>query len=122
MTIEIMTIDDYFKGYQDARDLFEVVKQAIDSIGASSIHASKSQVAFRRRRNFAVVWIPARYLKPPVAPLVLTLSFPRRIPSPRWKEVTRVAPQRFTHHLELNVPADVDAEVKGWLAEAWQDA
>jgi hypothetical protein len=117
-----MTIDDYFSGYPVARSLFEVVKQEIDALGGASIRASKSQVAFRGRKNFAVVWVPAKYLEPPVAPLVLTFSFPRRVASARWKEVTQVAPRRFTHHLELHEAGDLDAEVREWLRRARQDA
>jgi hypothetical protein len=52
------------------------------------------------------------------APLVLTLSFPYRHGSPRWKEIVEPAPGRFTHHLELYSTADIDDEVTGWLRDA----
>jgi hypothetical protein len=29
---------------------------------------------------------------------------------------------RFNHHLELRALADIDAEVEGWLREAWETA
>jgi hypothetical protein len=29
---------------------------------------------------------------------------------------------RFTHHLELREPDEVDEEVAGWLREAWEAA
>jgi hypothetical protein len=53
---------------------------------------------------------------------VLTLSFRRRDRSRRWKEIVEPAPGRFTHHLELFSPAEVDAEVRGWLRKAWTGA
>jgi hypothetical protein len=117
-----MTVDEYFAGYSESKQIFDAVATAIASIGEASVRPSKSQVAFRRRKNFAIAWVPAKYLKPPVAPLVLTLSFPTRVASKRWKQVSAVAPRRFTHHLELHQPSEVDAEVRSWLRRAWQDA
>jgi len=83
---------------------------------------TKSQVAFRRRRAFAWAWMPGAYLRGNYAPLVLTLSFRQREPSPRWKEVVEHYPGRFTHHLELRSTAEIDDEVRAWLQEAWSAA
>lgn len=116
-----MTPEEYFDGHQDSARLFEVVKRAIAAIGPAEICASKSQIAFRRRVNFAFVWIPALYLERG-APLVLTVGLRRRSHSPRWKQVVEPSPGHFTHHLELREPDDVDAEVRGWLREAWEQA
>lgn len=70
-----------------------------------------------------MVWMPGRYLqRQDVAPLVLTLSLAKKDNSPRWKEVVRVAPNRFTHHLELHRLEDIDAQVKAWLQQAWESA
>ena len=80
---------------------------------------TRSQIAFRRRVAFAWVWIPARYLRAHVVPLVLTLSFRHRDASPRWKEIVEPTPGRFTHHLELYAVTDIDDEVRDWLRNAW---
>lgn len=117
------TIDDFFRGRDASRRLFDALSRRIQRLGESTIRVSKSQVAFRRRKNFAVVWVPAQYLKGgTTAPLVLTLAFGKRDPSPRWKEITKIAPGRFTHHLELHWPKDVDEEVGRWLLVAWKAA
>ncbi len=39
-----------------------------------------------------------------------------------WTQVVEPAPGRFTHHLELRSPADIDEEVRSWLEEAWTEA
>lgn len=83
---------------------------------------SKSQIAFRRRRNFALVWMPKMYLKREAAPLVLTILASQRLKSRRWKEVVEPSGGRFTHHLELYDAGDVDAEVDQWLRAAWDEA
>lgn len=117
-----MTLDEYFEGYDESRRLFESLRGVIQSIGTAEIRVTKSQIAFRRRKAFVWVWIPGKYLRGQVAPLVLTLSLPYEDASPRWKEIVGPAPGRFTHHLELYSTSDIDDEVRGWLQEAWTKA
>ena len=115
-----MTPDEFFAGQEQSQQLFEAVRQEIESLGENSLRVTKSQIAFRRRRGFAWVWMPGMYLKRETPPLVLTLSLPRRDGSPRWKEIVEPYPGRFTHHLELYDPADIDEDVRSWLREAWE--
>jgi hypothetical protein len=117
-----MTLDEYFAGQDESRKVFEAVRRVIESIGPAEVRVSKSQVSFRRRTAFVWVWMPGQYLRRKVAPLVLTLGFRRRDASPRWKQVVEPAPGRFTHHLELYSPADIDDEVRAWLEDAWAEA
>ncbi len=117
-----MTLDEFFHGYDESRPLFDVLRDMLDSIGPTEMRISKSQIAFWRRKAVARVWIPARYLKRNVAPLVLTLGFDHRDPSERWKEIVEPAQGRFTHHLELDSIEDVDEQVRDWLQRAWIEA
>jgi hypothetical protein len=114
-----MTLEEFFAGQDASRQLFEAVRRAVEAIGPAELRIGKSQVSFRRRVAFAWVWRPGQYLRGKTAPLVLTLSFRRRDASPRWKEIVEPAPGRFTHHLELYASADIDAQVRGWLQDAW---
>ncbi|MCW5658479.1 MAG: hypothetical protein KIT60_12310 [Burkholderiaceae bacterium] len=117
-----MTLDEFFGDDLVARRLFDALAKEVARFGSANIRVSKSQVAFRRKKNVAVVWMPGSYLERPSAPLVLTLSFPKRDDSPRWKEVTQISASRFTHHLELHEVKDINAQVKGWLHAAWEAA
>jgi predicted transport protein len=117
-----MTLDDFFGEEKVSRSLFDALASEISRFGRASIRVSKSQIAFRRRKNVAVVWMPRMYLENQGAPLVLTLSFEWKDDSPRWKEVTQVSPGRFTHHLELHRLKDIDPQVKDWLHAAWEAA
>jgi hypothetical protein len=117
-----VTPDEYFSGWDESRHLFDTLRAAIESLGASEMRVTNSQVAFRRRRTFAWVWVPDRYLHGRHAPLVLTLSFAQRDDSERWKQIVEPAPGRFTHHLELNAASEIDDEVRSWLQEAWEAA
>lgn len=80
-----MTPEEFFAGKPLPQLLFARIRQIVDDIGPASIRLSKSQIAFRRRRAFAWVWMPDRYLHGQTAPLVLSMSLPWRDPSPRWK-------------------------------------
>jgi len=117
-----MTLDEYFDGRDGSQRVFNAVQAAIDELGPTELRVTKSQVAFRRRVGFAWAWIPEMYLTGEVAPLVLSVSLRRRDDSERWKEVVEPYQGRFMHHLELRDPGEVDAQVRGWLAEAWESA
>lgn len=117
-----MTLDEYFEGKVEARQLFEALRERIEALGTVEVRVTKSQVAFHRRRAFAWAWIPGKNLHGRGAALVLTLSLPHRDPSPRWKEIVEPVHGRFTHHLELWSAGDMDNDIRAWLQEAWTHA
>lgn len=117
-----MTPGEYFEGKEPSRQLFDCLRDVIESLGTAEVRVTKSQVAFRRRQTFALVWIPGKYLRGNSAPLVPTISLHHRDSSPRWKEIVVAAPGRFTHHLELWAMGEIDDEVHGWLQAAWVEA
>src|SRR5512143_4028162 len=106
-------------GQDRAKQLFETLRASVDAIGTTELRVTKSQIAFYRRKAFAWVWTPGKYLRGKSAPLVLTLAFRSKNTSSRWKEIVEPAPGRFTHHLELYATNDIDDEVCDWLREAW---
>ncbi len=119
---DTVSLDEFFAGKPESRRIFDALKEVVDAIGSAEVRVSKSQVAFARRRVFARAWVPGRYLGESHAPLVLTLGFRHRDPSPRWKQIVGPAPGRFTHHLELRSADEIDGEVRAWLREAWEAA
>lgn len=117
-----MTLDKFFGDNLLSKRLFDVIRELVESLGDVDIRVTKSQIAFRRRRAFAWVWMPGQYLTGNVAPLVLTVSLPWRDASPRWKEIVEPSPGRFTHHVELFEVSDIDPQVSAWLRQAWEVA
>jgi hypothetical protein len=113
-----MQPEEFFAGRPGALAVFERVRSVLDGLGPVEVRASKSQVAFRRRRGFAYLWLPGRYLSKPAAEVVLSIALGRHDPSGRFKEVAHPAPAEWMHHLELHDAGDVDDEVVGWLREA----
>ncbi|RAX49087.1 hypothetical protein DQ353_12245 [Arthrobacter sp. AQ5-05] len=120
---EQIPLEQYFAASdQRSREIFDLVRAAIESIGICEMRVAKSQVEFRRRAGFAWTWMPAKYLRGNVAPLVLTIMLNRRDDSPRWKEIVEPRPGRFTHHLEIRSREDLDGDVLNWIREAWCQA
>jgi hypothetical protein len=118
-----MTPADVLGSTGPGANAYAAVTRLLDGIGPYSVRPTKSQVAFRRRRGFAYLWRPGRYLRNPAAEVVLSIALPAADPSGRWKEVNQVSSRITMHHLELRDPlGDLDAEVAGWLRAAWEAA
>ncbi len=120
-----VSLDEFFDEQDPlARELFEAIREKVESLGEVYIRVTKSQIAFRRASPFAWAWMSSRYLgrREYFAPLVLSIGLRRRETSPRWKQVVEPRPGLFMHHLELRSVDEIDDEVLGWLREAWEQA
>ena len=53
---------------------------------------------------------------------VLSISLPHEVMSDRFKEIAHPAPRVWMHHLELRDVSEVDDQVSGWLANAYEAA
>lgn len=114
-----MTPEEHFAGHPFAWSVFVWTRDVVGGLGPYEVRATKSQVAFRRRRGFAFVWLPGRYLAHPAAEVVLSVALPRHDTSPRFKEVVHPTPRQWLHHLEVRDLDALDAEVAGWLTESY---
>lgn len=117
-----MRPEEHFEGHPDAMAVYETVHGILETFGPFEVRVSKSQVAFRRTRGFASLWMPGRYLAKPAAEVVLSFALGREDGSPRFKEVVHPSPRHWMHHLEIQQPEDLDDEVVAWLREAWDRA
>ena len=115
------TAAEFYEGFPTGLAVHEAVAAAIDAIGPSEVRVTTSQIAFRRRKGFAYTWRPGRYVRSDV-PAVLSFALSRELDSPRIKQVAHPAPTVWMHHVELRGPAEVDDEIRSWLAEAYANA
>jgi hypothetical protein len=113
---------DLLDGRDVATAVYERVHARLAELGPFQVSTSKSQIAFRRKRGFAYLWLPGQYLAKPSAEVVLSISLGRHDPSARFKEVVHVAPRHWMHHLELHGADEIDAVVVEWLREAAERA
>ena len=112
----------FFAGSELGLALYRRVQGLLDEVGPCDLRVTRTQVGWARRRGFAFLWQPGRWLRNAAAEVVLTIASDHRIESPRWKEVVEVRPGLVTHHLELYEAADLDAHVADWPADAYRAA
>ena len=94
----------------------------VSGLGPATLRLTSSQVTLRRRIGFAWLWLPGRWLDHPDAEVVLSIGGRTRLASARFKDVVEAYPGRWMHHLEIHAPAQLDDEVAGWLAGAYDAA
>lgn len=116
-------ISRFFQRMPGAEALFYALLKACSAAGDASFVVQKSDIALGMPRHYAYAWLPIREIKgrPPVY-IVLTLRLRRRLDSPRFVEIVEPYPGRYAHHLILSDPAQLDAELLGWLREARADS
>lgn len=113
--------EDLFRGFSEGLAICHRVQQVSSTIGTASVAVTKSQLVFRRRRGFAYVWRPGRYVNSDV-PAVLSLALSHEITSDRFKSVVHPSKNIWMHHIELRDINQVDDEVRGWLQDAYSSA
>lgn len=117
-----MVAELYLAGHPLAEAVYGRVREILGALGPYDLRVSKSQIAFRRRRGFAYLWSPGKYLPRASADVVLSIALGRRDESSRFKQVVHVSVAHWMHHLEIYDEADVDDEVSAWLREAAERA
>ena len=118
-----MTQDElfFFDAHMSALPLYEAVKeQILSEIPSARIRVSKTQISFFLRHMFAAVsFAPVRRAKDRPDPfLTVTFGLRRKAESPRIDACVQPYPGRWTHHVTIGSPDDVDDELMSFLLEA----
>lgn len=113
-----MTPEEHLAGSPLGLAVLGRLRDVLRAVPDVEVRASRSQVAFRRRRGFAWLWLPGLYLAHPDAEVVVSIALAREDDSPRWKQVAHPTAWHWIHHLEIGALEDVDEELAGWLLEA----
>ncbi len=117
-----VAVDEFLAGHAFVREVHERVSSLLGGIGPFTARATRSQLAYRRRRAFAWLWLPGTWLARPADDVVLTIALGRHDPSPRFSEVAHPSARHWVHHLEVGALTDVDDAVAAWLREAYERA
>ena len=84
-----------------------------------SVKVQKTQISFYNRRLFAAASLPVRRKKDwPRDCLVVTVGLARPLDSPRAAVSVEPYPGRWTNHILITRPEEVDVELMEWLREA----
>ena len=111
----------FFGSHMDALPIYRRLEACIlGQIPDVRLKIQKSQISFYNRHLFVCVSFarvrPAAS-QPPVW-LVVTFGLDHPVDSPRIDIVTEPYPNRWTHHLLLSSPDEVDEQLMDWLQEA----
>jgi hypothetical protein len=112
----------FFAGRPTGLAAYRRVRAALEAMGPVEVRVAKSQVAFRRRRGFAYLWLPGQYLRAPASEVVLSIALGRAESSRRFKEIVRPSRRHWMHHLDLRDAGEIDEQVVSWLREAYDRA
>ena len=110
----------YFDGKPQELALYETLFEAMDrAFPESSVRVQKSQISFYDRHLFAAASIPVRRKKDwPKQCLLVTFGLVRREVDPRIAVAVEPYPNRWTHHVVVSRPEEIDGQLLGWLEEA----
>jgi len=103
----------HFRGKPPAvRAIYRDVVAAIRAIGPVRVLPEKTRIAFQVRMSFAQVTPRRGWLDGHVV-------LARRLEHPRFRQVQTFSPRNHLHAFRLTSRAEVDAEFRAWLAEAY---
>lgn len=113
MTAQVL---EFLRGDPRRIALFEAVEGAVLALGESGLAVAGTQISWGNPKKFAFLSLPRRA---GAGGLVLTLGLGRRAEDPCVFQAVEPYPGRWTHHIALAGPEDVDGAVRALLAEAY---
>ena len=112
----------FFDGHQDALDLYLTFEAMLyDTFPYVNRRVQKTQITFTNRHVFACVSFAKvrRRTEMPEGYLVITLGLPAPLESDRVAVRTEPYPGRWTHHIVISKPEELDEELVSWIGEAY---
>jgi hypothetical protein len=108
-------LESHFEGKDpELKKLFNAYLKLVKSCGPIIVNVSRTRIEFQARMRFAGV--------PRIGKTSLTGGFVlvREISSPRFSKVEFIPPRYWTYFFPIRSLADLDDELHGWIAEAYQ--
>lgn len=115
----------FFNEHPQAIPLYEAFEsRLLAELEGVNIKVQKTQITFSNRYGFAFVsFLPARRAKDRPDPYItITLGLNRRESSPRIDQASEPYPGRWTHHIVIGSPEEIDDELMAWVHEAYDFA
>ncbi len=108
------TVDGHFADKADeVRELYDRLVALAETFGPVEQDPKKTSIHLNRKTAFAGVAVRRGHL-------VLTIKSDRPFESPRVVKSEQTSARRFHHEVKLATPRDLDAELTGWLKEAYE--
>ena len=115
----------FFEGHQDALDLFETFEEYLyDTFPVIRKRVQKTQISYSNRYLFACLSFARvkRKAELPKGFLVLTIGLSAPLNSDRIAQKSEPYPGRWTHHIVISKPEELDEELMSWIREAYDFA
>ncbi len=114
-----LSLLSFFAGRPEEEVLGRTVTQwIVTALPQTTVRVQKTQITFQNRHVFAALSLPRRARDRAAHALTLTLGLPVRLDTPRVMMAAEPYPGRWTHHLLLSGPQDLDEELLGWVRAA----
>ena len=108
----------FFTGKPEEQALYEIFRsRLLTEVGEAHIKVSKSQITFSGKYGFAFVSHPRRKKDQGI---LVSFGLFHRQESDRIQYASEPYPNRWTHHVLLTEPGQLDGEWMGWVEEAWR--
>lgn len=106
-------VEDHFAGKSPAvRAVYDRLLVSLRKIGPVQEEAKKTSIHLVRSSALAGVEVRKDYL-------LLNIKSDHPIESPRVTKAEQLSARRFHQRIKLAAPAEVDAELERWLADAY---
>ena len=115
----------FFDQHMDILPLYQAFEKLLfDSFPVVNKRVQKTQITFSNRHVFACVSFARvkRKAELPMRFIVITLGLPAPLDSERVAVKTEPYPGRWTHHIVVNKPEELDEELLSWVREAYDFA
>lgn len=120
-------IQTFFVSEPEALRLYQLLEEKVlgewNTMKRSpvEIKVQKTQITFKNPRSFASAWVPIHRVKNrPEHYIVVTFGLPVPLESPRITESAEIRPGRWTHHVIISKPEEVDEELMGWIQSSYE--
>ena len=112
----------FFDQHMDVLPLYQAFEEILfDSFPAVNKRVQKTQITFSNRHVFACVSFARvkRKAELPMRYMVITLGLPAPLDSERIAVKTEPYPGRWTHHIVVSTPEELDEELLSWMKTAY---
>ena len=107
-----MSPDDYYASRPPVeREIFDVVRSHLESLGPVIVEPVSIGILFKVRRTFAE-------LRPRTKWVALNFGVNRRVEHPRITRTTKMNSSTW-HGVNIQRPEDIDEQVLAWLTESY---
>jgi hypothetical protein len=101
------------RGSADVKSTVSVLQDALAAIGPHATVPVKTMILLRATANFAGLVVRRDCVH-------LEFVLPRALDHARIYKRDSLGPRRYTHHVRLASPAEVDGQLIEWLRESYQ--